>query len=533
MKKILLVLPKPNLDTEINYSYHFPLGLGYISSILKKNGHDVDCLNLNHHKGSIEEIINMSLNKKQYDFVCLGGTCLDYLTIKEIIKSIRKNKSKPRILLGGLIIVTEPKLIFNLLKPDYAIIGEAEIPILEFFENKNPKEIKGLMFKKGNEIIYNGLSEVVNDLDTIPFPDFEGFEYDNVLNNLHSNSSFGYSIVDYPRVYSILGSRGCPFNCTFCFHYSKYRKRSIDNIMKELEFAVRKYKINIINFYDECLAIDKNRLLEVCKRIKKLSEEVGWKINWIPQLTVHNIDPDTLKIMKDSGVNLISYGFESMSPIVLKSMNKPITPQMIEKTFKETLNEKIGVQANFIFGDIAETKETAKTTLDWWKKNSNGQINLGFIVPYLGSQDYKYCIKNNIIKNKKDYIERDMNPSLKLNMTSMDLKEFSQLKKNVLNATSKFCKFIAPRLKKVNEDYEITIKCPYCNKTHTYKNVILKTKFMNKWNFGFRLICRNCFHSFYCVSDLKKIGYKFYPLLRKFRDYQLKKSKIKAKSKIK
>lgn len=527
--KILIILPRKDFNKEVNYCYHFPLGIAYVSSILKNKGFNVDCLNLNHEKGSLKEILDRFLDKKKYDYVCSGGTCLNYQVIKEVIRLIRKHKSKPKIILGGIIVVTESELIFDLIKPDYAIVGEAEIPILELLEGKDRKRIKGLMFKKGNKLIYNGLSEVVLDLDKVPTPDFQGFGYYKDLENQHSNTSLENSVLDYPRVYPILGSRGCPFSCTFCFHYSKYRKRSIKNIMEELREAVKKYKINIIKFYDECIALDKERLIKICKEIKSLSKEVGWKIYWMPQLTVHNIDRKILKIMKDSGVCLISYGFESFSKKILKSMGKPITPKMIKNAFNLTLESKIGVQANFIFGDPKETSETAKQTLDWWKKYSNGQINLSFIIPYLGSQDYKYCIDKKIIKDKKKYVEEDMGTFSKINMTSMSTKEFYKLQRDLLYAVKKYCKFVIPKKRKVNNKYNLIIKCPYCHETNIYKNINLKTKFMNKWNFGFRLICRSCFYTFYCVSLLKKIAYKLYPFLRKYRDKQLKRIVVNFK----
>ena len=116
----------------------------------------------------------------------------------------------------------------------------------------------------------------------------------------------------------------------------------------------------------------KKRLLEFCDGIKKLKSEISWDLKWSPQLTVHSVDGDLLKIMKEAGCELISYGFESFSPIVLKSMGKPITPQQIDNAIKETLKAKIAIQANFIFGDIAETKETAEETLNYWKNHCKG-----------------------------------------------------------------------------------------------------------------------------------------------------------------
>ncbi|MEK6893422.1 MAG: radical SAM protein, partial [Nanoarchaeota archaeon] len=385
---ILMIIPKQKATREKDYTYIFPLGITYISAVLKKEGYNVDCLNMNHKIGTPEEIINEQLNKKNYDFVGTGSITTAYQVMKKIIDTLKIHRSRPKVILGGLIITSEPETIFKLLEPDYAVIGEGEETVIELLEaikqKRDLKKIKGIEFRddKG-ELILTETKQPTNNLDTGPYPDYEGFEFDKFLNNLHPNShDYIYSAFDRPRVYSIMGSRGCPFNCTFCYHYNRYRKRSVDSIMQELEIMVPKYKTNIILFYDECIAADKVRLTELCKKMTELRQKISWEIKWYPQLTVHNIDDETLKMMKDAGVAGVSYGFESFSPTVLKSMNKPITPQMIDSAFKKTMKAGLTMQANFIFGDTAETMETAMETLSWWKKNAQGQIHLLFIQPY-------------------------------------------------------------------------------------------------------------------------------------------------------
>ena len=127
--KILLVVPKYDLKffpsddiTRPNYYYFFPLSLGYISAILKKAKYDVDCLNLNHYEGTVEELIRKKLDKRTYDVVCTGNTALEYASTEVIINSVRNHESKPKFILGGPIITSEPKIIFEDLKPDFAAL---------------------------------------------------------------------------------------------------------------------------------------------------------------------------------------------------------------------------------------------------------------------------------------------------------------------------------------------------------------------------------------------------------------------------
>jgi len=508
----------------------FPLGLGYIAAVLKKNGYKVDGLNLNHYEGTAKEIITRALNKKKYDFVGTGTSTLEFSITKKVIEAVRHHSSKPKILLGGLIITSEPELIFDDLKPDIGFIGEAEETIIDFLKaiekNKDLKKVKGLIFKNSQgKTTITSPRDPPKNLDKIPFPDFDVFDFEESLNHLVTNLSYTYNAFDYPRAYTLLGSRSCPYHCTFCYHNNKYRERSVKNMLKELKQNVKKYKINVIILYDECFALNNKRLNEFCKGIVDLQKEVGWEIRWTAQVMVNLVNDEILKTLKNSGCDTVSYGFESYSPIVLKSMRKPITPEKIDYAFKKTLEHGMAVQGNFIFGDIAETKQTAKETLDYWKKNSLGQIQLIFIQPYPGSAIYHHCVKKGIIKNKKDFITKELSaPGLRvLNMTdSMTDEEIKQLHRALMDLTSKYCKFVRPRkIKKIKpQHYEIEIKCPYCKKIINYKNCYIK----NPWSYSFKLVCRNrdCNLRYYVANGLEAWAYKNQSKIRKLRDIQKK-----------
>jgi len=514
--KILIVVPRFKETNKTTYDYVFPLGLGYVSSALKKAGHKVNCLNLNHYNRTMEELINNELDKNDYDFICTGGMTFAYSFIKQIIDTVKKHSSKVKIIVGGLIVTSEPETMFDMLNPDFAVVGEGEETICELLDCINKQDdsykVKGLLFRdEKGDIIFTGKRESVQDLDSLPYPDFEGLGFENYLNNLYCNSlpNAAHNSFDHPRTYPILGSRGCPFNCTFCYHYDKYRKRSLESIKQELHKMVKQYRINRIIFFDECLALDKNRLWAICKIIKELRKEISWELKWSPQLTVLGVDDEILHELRDSGADTVSYGFESMSPVVLKSMNKPITPEMISSVFHKTLKAGLGVVGNFIFGDIAETKETAQTTINWWRSDSKGQMNLLFIQPYPGSKIYEHCLQKGIIKDKIDFIENRMRTTNWYNMTDgMSDKELERLKNMVIVLNLKHRYFTKPiSIKKTGENiYEIKVKCPFCKNVLVYKNLFMEKK--RKWLYSMPLVCRECHLTFFVVSFVRRIIYR-------------------------
>lgn len=145
--KILVIIPKYNLTTDKFYKYLFPPSFGYIIAMLKHYDYKVDCLNLNHTEGKIEDVISNYLSGKKYDYIMTGGMALDYHCLRIIFDIIN---GKAITILGGMIITTEPELIYNEFKPDYGVIGEGEetiIELLDAIENKKDiTKVTGLIF---------------------------------------------------------------------------------------------------------------------------------------------------------------------------------------------------------------------------------------------------------------------------------------------------------------------------------------------------------------------------------------------------
>jgi anaerobic magnesium-protoporphyrin IX monomethyl ester cyclase len=128
---ILLIAPRYVLTDKAQYSYAFPLGIAYISAVLKKARINVTCLNINHYNGSTRDIVKTELDKKKYDVVATGHIGMGYPIVEEIFKAAKEHISKPKIILGGAIITSEPRLMFESLKPDFGVLGEGEETILE------------------------------------------------------------------------------------------------------------------------------------------------------------------------------------------------------------------------------------------------------------------------------------------------------------------------------------------------------------------------------------------------------------------
>jgi len=508
----------PTSDEGVD-GYMLPIGLAYISAVLKKAGKDVTVLNLNNWDGLIQDILRRELQAIHYGAIFLGGLSMYYPHISDIIKYIRYYSPSTKIVVGGGIITAQPEIMYNLLQPDFGVIGEGEQTCLELVtcleRGGYLPEIPGLIFADSfGEITITEPRKPIMDLDVLPFPDYESFGYKEYLNYSKPTDMGGLlDILDKPRVYPILASRSCLYSCTFCFHPlgQKYRQRSIDNIMEEIKDAVKKYRINIILFYDEMFSNDQERVQEFCTKFKAYSDTPHYKLWFQCQNRVDTTTDEMMKVMKKSGAFMLSFGLESYSPTVLASMKKHITPEQILNTARLTRENKLGFQGNFIFGDPAETCETAKTTLDFVKENRQllgSSIGMFFVIPFQGTPIYKHCVKTGLIPDELQFIrDRDtgwfkyLEP---INMTKLSQKEFSELKEAVfsLHLVSDTYASAYHNWYDLPGDTYTEVKCPSCKEISLYKNLPVQKGF-NSIIIG----CRDCHYRFHFVS-------RWYPLKR-------------------
>ena len=272
-----------------------------------------------------------------------------------------------------------------------------------------------------------------------------------------------------------------------------FRTRSIDALMTEIDFLIEKYGINEIDLVDEMFASKKQRVYEFCEKIKPFG------IHWQCQLRVTFIDKDLLIAMKDAGCYLISYGFESGSEKVLKSMKKGISPAQIENAIRLTSQVGINIQGNFIFGDPAETLETIKETIRFRRKFSTIYFGWGMIIPYPGTILYNNLKKKGKLPNLLEFYENVKNywlSGLPINMTNLPMGDFEFMCRKI--AIEEKMSFVPGKVlnsRKLNFQYAIaTVRCANC------AEVSREVKFnLNRP----MIFCKKCFQRLYVKrSDL-------------------------------
>ena len=486
--RVLLVPPKnnyPNPGSQVDFG--IGQGMPYLAGALKASGHEVFGANIYHRwcHGSapltLESVLRKAIITHKPQLIGVGGLASDYLFIHDTILFCRQIAPDIPIVCGGGIITYDAEFIFSQLRPDYAIIGEGEISIVslaEYLEKGGGlPSISNLVYQDNEGRVNFNEVKYPENLDELPYPDYEPFDFqDYFLSYDHMNYSFTYTRL-HPKVFPIAIGRSCPFRCTFCCKGSTYRTRSIDSAIKEIAYFYRKYKFNILYITDELFSIKNGKAKEFCDKVKLLKKELDAVFDWTCCLRITDVNKEIFKEMKDAGCTSIFYGFESASDTVLKSMNKGTSADQILRAIEVTEEAGIGIRANMIFGDIAETPATIKETEIFYNKYCRDHcVDCVYITPYPGSKIFNYCCENSIIIDRQNYYETVAHEKNGINMTEMSDDIFYGLTKPLMPTTchSKIATvFFVQKNKSETCDldipfemrrsfYEIKAICPHC-----------------------------------------------------------------------
>jgi radical SAM superfamily enzyme YgiQ (UPF0313 family)/phosphatidylglycerophosphate synthase len=377
--KILFINPPSSYS-----SYVPPLGVCYISSVLKQKGYQVfglDAASL-HNRLSISQIVK-KVKEISPDVI---GVTLNLYFIKggyALAKEL-EGLSIP-LVAGGPHPRVRP---FEVIEHgfDIACEGEGEetfLEILDYIKGKKPlRDILGITYRAPNGLVLKNPSRpLIEDLNSLPFPDRTLFPLENY---------FLKSTIKQKKFYfQVFSSRGCPYRCTFCAVSSrKIRVRTPQNLYDEVENLVKTYGINYIQFMDDIFTANKKWLYQFFDELEKRNLDIKWDC----ESRVDCVDEDLLYRMKKAGLNCIFYGVESGDPQTLKLIKKGVKLEQIRRTLDITAKIKIpSVKINFILGFPWENKThilNSYRIMRDYRKSLRIRNGITVPIPYPGTELY-------------------------------------------------------------------------------------------------------------------------------------------------
>lgn len=403
--------------------YVMPMGILYVSAYVKRSGAaNVHTINLNHIDGEEYDILEKYIREHHIDFVGIGGLSGEYADLARIVSYVNGISRDVVILVGGGIMTADPETTMKAMpEVHFGIIGEGEVTSVELIEclasGADVSGVDGIIYRDNDGFRITGRRKEIDDLDSLPLPDYEGFNYSEYLKNNPDLSDEGRK---YSQV-SVIGGRSCKYNCTFCFHPSgsRYRQRSLDSIFSEIDYLVENYDISYVALREELFATDNERVRQFCERV------ACYDFDWSIQLRIDSVNQELVDMLKDTRCRYVFVGVESADDKVLKSMRKGITRVQIERSLDMLKEAGLNSRSGVIFGDTEETFESAMSTLDWFRRNiGKYRMFVDMIIAFPGSIIYRRACESGIISDPVQFL-RDGCPIV--NISRMSDSEFEEL----------------------------------------------------------------------------------------------------------
>jgi anaerobic magnesium-protoporphyrin IX monomethyl ester cyclase len=365
--KVLLVMPKNPVFVG---STTLPIGLAYLASSLEADGHEVKCLDMRIYP-------NADVKKMMKDFDTIGiSSCTPSIKESWRLAKIAKESGKT-VLFGGPHPTSLPEESLRK-SVDIVVRGEGEETIREICSGKDKEKILGISYKDGEKIINNPIRPFTKDLDSLPFPARRLFDFKKYHSEFHRHTVVG----------DILTSRGCPFNCNFCYKAvfgREYRMRSAKNVVEEWKSLID-MGYEEIGIIDDNFSANQKRAIEICNMIVEKNLKVDWTAT--NGLRVDSVSDELFTAMKKSGCYRIALGVESGSQQILDKIGKCTNLNLIRDAVKLAKKFDLETYLFFMIGNLYDTKETVQQTIDFAKELDADYTQFTVATPYSGTQMY-------------------------------------------------------------------------------------------------------------------------------------------------
>ena len=370
--RVLLVNPPTLKGTQMSP----PLGLGYIGAYLVSKGYETELLDLAlpGHNGLLQTI-----REYKPEVVGITGLSAQYNGMKHCAGIAKRGGAT--VLVGGIHASALPKFTLEDCKDiDIVVKGEGELSLVQLLESGSPTGIPGLFYRDNGGI--RGLPpEYIEDLDSLPFP-WNFLKLDDYKEvRLHGFTS------KYGSVVSVLGSRGCPYSCTFCSASQalgkKIRLRSIPNFISELK-ELKSTGVREVQILDDNFTFYRDYAYGVCEEAIKEKLSIAWTL---PNgIRADRVDYELLSKMKEAGCYYFGIGIESGSKRVLALMEKKLELSKVGEMVRWSNRLGFVTQGFLLVGYPGESEEDLRQTEKLVLGLPLDRISINPVVPYPGAK---------------------------------------------------------------------------------------------------------------------------------------------------
>ena len=442
---------------------HIPYGLAILAHRADLLGHEVVLVDCNAHREYMRDSIREELKKENkdrpYSLIGITGLVTTYGFQKEMVPWLRRDFPGALLVAGGGCASSIPSEMMRWIPElDMVCVGEGEntfLDILDHLEDREFGGVQGIMYrediprlpppttarkrkheakvkkmvedrslgKQGSAVRETPLRPLLteDELNKLPYPAWHLLDMEEVY---FPNSPLNLSLAAQlaRRRIDVISERGCPMQCTFCFHgrmggdtipgkdrlKPMVRWQSAKYVVDMIKYARLKMAIDFVSFLDENFLANKKRAFEICDRLEK--EDLVGVVQWGVLGHANTADLELFARLRECGCTYISYGFESADQGMLDAMKKMQKVEQTQRALDLTLKAKLNPLATYMVGMPGETVESLYNTTRFWVRND---ILCGpfFVTPYPSTalfEENRRLILDQVIAVNQKEMEEDI-----------------------------------------------------------------------------------------------------------------------------
>jgi len=356
----------PNFSSDVSV---IDIGMTYLATYInERTEHKANIIDFTYHRGDWQKHLKKNIETFNPDVIGISTVSMFMQYTKKIAKEIKAKYGLP-IILGGYHPTLCPEDAISPEEVDAICIGDGEYVLSEYLDalsgKGGMKGIKGMWYKEGGEVHKNPLRELIQDIDSLPIPNYDLWE---------DLDKFMF----YNGVIYFIGTRGCPFPCTYCSEFpmrdavpgKHFRVRNPRAYAREMKQQWEKYKdlgMKVAHTFDPVFTINKDWVRDFCDEYIKIGLSAVLPFSCFSR--ADTIDEEKIEMLAKANLKVARVGIEAGNERIRKEVyEKNIPTEQYRKVFKLLHDKGIAVTGYNILGGPGETIETMRETFNLVKE---------------------------------------------------------------------------------------------------------------------------------------------------------------------